>query len=281
MQVFSEINKLKNYLKEEKLKNKTIGLVPTMGYLHEGHLSLVKQSHAENNITIVSIFVNPTQFGPNEDFERYPKDFKRDIELATKYGADIIFAPSAFEMYPEGYKTFVEVEEITDKLCGASRPGHFRGVTTVVTKLFNITQADRAYFGQKDAQQAIVVKQMVKDLNMNISIVVCPTIRDQNGLAKSSRNSYLSEEERKQAVIISKALFMAEKQIKQGEKNTYKIKLNIENMINEEPLSKIDYISIVDINTLDDISEITDKALIAIAVKFGTTRLIDNIIVEV
>lgn len=281
MQIFTKINKLKAYLKEEQLTGKTIGLVPTMGYLHEGHLSLIQKSNTENDITVVSIFVNPTQFGPNEDLEKYPKDFNKDVELAQNVGADVIFAPTVSEMYPENYKTFVEVQEITHKLCGISRPIHFRGVTTVVTKLFNIVQANRAYFGQKDAQQAIVLKQMVKDLNMNVEIIVCPIVREKDGLAKSSRNVYLNEDERKQAVVLSQTLTVANKQIMHGERSSDKIKSSIKDMIDEKPLSEIDYISIVDINTLEDAYTINGKILIALAVKFGNTRLIDNIIVEV
>lgn len=281
MQIFKQIAEIKNYLRTEQRNGKSIGFVPTMGYLHEGHLSLIRRSASENDITVVSIFVNPTQFGPGENFEKYPRDLNRDIQLAQEAGAHVIFTPDTVTIYPEGYKTYVEVQKITDTLCGSSRPGHFRGVTTVVTKLFNIIHPDRAYFGQKDAQQGIVIRQMVRDLDMDLEIIVCPIVREADGLAMSSRNIYLNPEERKQAVVLFQSLTMAKDLIVQGEKNAYKIKAAIEKKISEKSLAKIDYVSIVDMETLRDIRQITNKTLIALAVRFGETRLIDNIIVEV
>lgn len=281
MQIFNHIAEIKNYLRKEQKNGKIIGFVPTMGYLHEGHLSLIRRAANENDMAVVSIFVNPTQFGPAEDFERYPRDLQRDVNLAQQAGANVIFAPDVAEMYPQGYKTYVEVQEITNTLCGASRPGHFRGVTTIVTKLFNIVRPDRAYFGQKDAQQAIVIQQMTKDLDMDVEIMVCPIVREKDGLAMSSRNVYLNPQEREQAVVLSESLALAKKLIIQGERDAFKIKAAIVDKITQKPLAKIDYVSIVDAQTLKDIHHITNRVLIALAVKFGSTRLIDNIIVEV
>ncbi|NSW89991.1 MAG: pantoate--beta-alanine ligase [Firmicutes bacterium] len=281
MKIIKSIKEMKDIIKQEKTFGKTIGLVPTMGFLHEGHLSLIRTSSSKDDIIIVSIFVNPTQFGPNEDYDKYPRDLKRDVSLAEDAGADLIFAPDVEEMYPQGYKTYVNVENITEVLCGKSRPGHFRGVTTVVAKLFNIIQPDRAYFGLKDAQQYIVIKKMVEDLNMNLEVVPCPIVREADGLAMSSRNIYLSIEERKAALILSKSLFEAEDMVKSGERNAEKILERIYSIISSEKLANIDYIEAVNADTLEKISEIKGKVLIALAVKIGNTRLIDNIIVEV
>ncbi len=281
MKLVNKISDLKIIIKSNKSMGKTIGFVPTMGYLHEGHLSLAKRSVQENDFTVMSIFVNPTQFGPNEDFERYPRDLERDLALAESVGVDIVFAPSVEEMYPEGYKTYVNVEDITGVLCGRSRPGHFRGVTTVVNKLFNIVEPDKAYFGQKDAQQVVVVKKMVKDLNMNLEVIACPIVREPDGLAMSSRNTYLSSEERKAALILSKSLFEAEELIKQGERSGKKIAEYIEGRIKTEKLAEIDYVEVVSADSLEKLEELKGSVLIALAVKFGKTRLIDNIIVEV
>ncbi|OEF99873.1 pantoate--beta-alanine ligase [Vulcanibacillus modesticaldus] len=280
MKVFKKIKEIKSYLGEQIKQGMTIGFVPTMGYLHEGHLSLIRYAAKDNDIVVVSVFVNPTQFGPGEDLEKYPRDLDRDIRLAQQAGATVLFTPEVEEMYPNGYKTYVEVEQITGTLCGASRPGHFRGVTTVVSKLFNIINPNRAYFGQKDAQQSIVIKRMVKDLNMDIEIIVCPIVRESDGLAMSSRNVYLNKDEREQAVVLSQSLFMAKEMIQNGEKDALKIKKAIIKMIKEKPLADIDYVSIVDIETLTDVSEINNKVLIALAVRFGKTRLIDNIMAE-
>jgi len=281
MKFFKTISELKSELKNIRKEGKTVGLVPTMGFLHEGHLSLAKASSEENDITVMSIFVNPTQFGPNEDFESYPRDLSRDMRLAEEAGVDIIFAPTSEEMYPEGFNTFVDVYGITEKMCGKSRLGHFRGVCTVVNKLFNIVEPDRAYFGQKDAQQAAVIKKMVKDLNMNLSIVICPIVREKDGLAKSSRNIYLNPEERKAALVLYKSLKKAEEAIKNGERDIQTVKRIMENTIAGEKLAEIDYIEICDADTLGDIEKINGRVLIALAVKIGKTRLIDNIILEV
>jgi len=281
MKVYKNIDEIKAYLRKQQKDGKTIGFVPTMGYLHKGHLSLIEKAAGENDIVVVSVFVNPTQFGAGEDFERYPRDLERDIALAAEAGADVLFAPEAEEMYPAGYQTYVEVEEITKHLCGKSRPGHFRGVATVVTKLFNIVGPERAYFGQKDAQQAIVIKRMVKDLNMDVSIVVCPIIREKDGLAMSSRNVYLNQEERKQALVLWQSLNHCKTLIEKGERNAAKLKDEIENMIRGKPLARIDYVSIVDAETLEEVDILKSKTLVALAVKFGKTRLIDNILVEV
>lgn len=281
MEVFSKINDLKRKLKEERKKGKSIGFVPTMGYLHEGHLSLVRESVKENDVTVVSIFVNPIQFGPGEDFNRYPRDIERDKKLLEKEGVDYLFFPSNEEMYPAGYKTFVEVNELGKKLCGKSRPGHFKGVTTVVLKLFNIVQPDRAYFGQKDAQQAIIIKKMVQDLNMDVEIVVMPIVREEDGLAMSSRNVYLDEDERKNATVLYRSLKEAEKLIKGGEKDAEKIKNRMREIVMSYPKAVIDYIEIVDTEELNPVNPIKGKVLIALAVYIGKARLIDNIIVEV
>lgn len=281
MKLVETISELKAIIRSNKSEGKTIGLVPTMGYLHEGHLSLVKRSVQDNDFTVMSIFVNPTQFGPNEDFEKYPRDMERDLRLAESVGADVVFAPCVTEMYPDDYKTYVEVEDITKVLCGLSRPGHFKGVTTVVNKLFNIVEPDKAYFGQKDAQQVIVIKKMVRDLNMDLEIVTCPIIRESDGLAMSSRNVYLSKEERAAAVILSKSLFEAEELIKKGEKSTRKVIEYIRNRIMSEKFADIDYVEVVSTDGLGKLEEISGSVLIALAVRFGKTRLIDNIILEV
>lgn len=281
MRVIETVADLKAVIRMQKKTGKSIGLVPTMGYLHEGHISLVKTSIHDNDFTIISVFVNPTQFGPNEDYSNYPRSIEKDSRMAAAAGADIIFAPSAKEMYPEGYSTFVNVEGITEIMCGKSRPGHFRGVATVVLKLLNIVEPDNAYFGQKDAQQVAVIKRMTKDLNINAKIIVCPIVREQDGLALSSRNLYLNSEERKAALVLSKSLFEAENQIKNGERSKEKIIEAIKRSILEEKLANIDYVTIVDADTLNEISRIDRKVLIALAVKIGGTRLIDNVIVEV
>lgn len=281
MEVFSKIDDLRRKLKEEKRNGKSIGFVPTMGYLHEGHLSLVRQSIKENDLTVVSIFVNPIQFGPGEDFNRYPRDIERDKRLLEKEGVHYLFSPDEDEMYPAGFKTFVEVAEIGKKLCGKSRPGHFKGVSTVVLKLFNIVQPNRAYFGQKDAQQAIIIKKMVKDLNLDVDIVVMPIVREEDGLAMSSRNVYLNEEERKNAIVLYKSLREAEKMIRMGEKNAEKVVNRIKEVIMSYPEALIDYIEIVDTEELNPVNPIKGKVLIALAVYIGKARLIDNMILEV
>ena len=276
--VIHSIDEMKNVVKELKKKNKKIGFVPTMGYLHEGHESLIKCSTSENEITVVSIFVNPIQFGKNEDLDRYPRDLERDRQICEKNGVDYIFNPSYEEMYPEGYKTYVEVEEITKNLCGAFREGHFRGVTTVVTKLFNIIKPDNAYFGKKDFQQLKVIQQMVKDLNMDVNVIGCPLIREKDGLALSSRNKYLSKEERESALSLSKSLFLAEQLFESGETDPQTIKKKMEELILSYPLVReIQYIEIVDSETLKPKEKVEKGDTIALAVFVGNTRLIDNI----
>lgn len=281
MRLIDKISDMKAIIRSNKTMSKTIGFVPTMGYLHEGHLSLASRSVQDNDFTVMSIFVNPTQFGPNEDFEKYPRDLERDLTLAESVGVDVVFAPTVEEMYPDGYKTYVNVEDITEVLCGRSRPGHFRGVTTVVNKLFNIVEPQKAYFGQKDAQQVIVLKKMVRDLNMNLEVITCPIIRESDGLAMSSRNVYLNSDERKSAVILSKSLFEAEELIKQGETSRKKIVEYIGSAIGKEKLAAIDYIEVVSADNLEIMEQLKGNILIALAVRFGKTRLIDNVIVEV
>lgn len=280
MIILKTVYEAKEFASAKKAEGKSIGLVPTMGYLHEGHASLIERSAAQNDITIVSIFVNPTQFAPNEDFEKYPRDLERDTETAEKAGADAIFHPEPDDMYPSGYSTYINVENLTTELCGKSRPSHFRGVTTVVAKLFGITQADRAYFGQKDAQQLAVVKRMADDLNFNIEIVACPIVREKDGLAKSSRNVYLNEEERKEAPVLSKALKAAEEMFNNGERDTSALKEKITEIIKTSRLAEIDYVEAVDFRTVKPVSRIDAETLIALAVRFGDTRLIDNIILR-
>ena len=277
MKLVKTIKEIRKIVSEWKKEGLTIGFVPTMGYLHEGHQSLIKNA-AKNDKVIVSIFVNPIQFGPGEDFESYPRDIDRDVEKCSEAGADLIFAPSPEEMYLDDFSTFVDMTGPTDDLCGKARPGHFKGVCTVVNKLFNIVTPDKAYFGEKDAQQLAVIKRMVRDLNINIKIIGCPIIREKDGLAKSSRNTYLSVEERKAALVINKALTCGKNIIQNGEKNPDKIVSAITSIINEEPLAKIDYVKIVDADTISTVSEINGNILVAAAVYIGKTRLIDNFI---
>ncbi|QGU00508.1 Pantoate--beta-alanine ligase [Candidatus Syntrophocurvum alkaliphilum] len=285
MEIIKTIKQMQSYSREQQRLGKTIGLVPTMGYLHEGHIELVKAARKENDIVIVSIFVNPIQFGVGEDFDIYPRDLKRDSQLLEKENVDVIFNPEGEEMYPAGYNTFVEVSgEITTKLCGASRPGHFRGVTTVVSKLFNTCLPDKAYFGQKDAQQVMVIEKMVKELNFPLTIVRVPIIREKDGLAMSSRNTYLSDELRKEALLLNQSLIKGKQAIENGEKDVEKVKKLIQDYIKTSPNANIDYVEILsgeDLSDLSDLSELKGKILIALAVKFGNTRLIDNQLVEV
>ena len=279
--IIEKIDTLRAYLNGKREAKQTIGLVPTMGYLHEGHLSLIRRAKSENEIVVVSVFVNPTQFAPNEDFDAYPRDIDRDYKLATEAGADIVFHPDASEMYPSKSSTFVEVEgDATKVLCGATRPTHFKGVTTVVNMLFNIVKPDKAYFGQKDAQQAAVISKMVRDLHIDIDITICPIIREKSGLALSSRNKYLSEQEKNDALVLSKSLDAAIESIENGEHECAKINELIAKKINEKPLAKIDYVSIYSYPDLQPIEKIQGRTLIALAVYFGKTRLIDNIIIE-
>lgn len=281
MIVVGKICEMKNIVRRLKNDGKTIGFVPTMGYLHEGHLSLVKKARAQNDIVIMSIFVNPTQFGPNEDFDKYPRDFGRDKSLAEKEGVDYILYPSVEEMYPDDFKTVVSVKKITEIMCGKSRPGHFDGVATVVLKLFNIVKPDKAYFGQKDAQQLAVIKQMVNDLNLDIEIVPCEIVREKDGLAMSSRNTYLTPDERKSATVLYKSLLLAKELIEKGEKDVDKIKNSMIELISKEKPARIDYIEFVNSNTFERLEKIEGNVLIALAVFIGHTRLIDNIVLEV
>jgi pantoate--beta-alanine ligase len=257
----------------------SVGFVPTMGYLHEGHLSLIKRAKEENPTVVVSIFVNPTQFGPREDFNKYPQNTKRDLAMLESL-ADIVFMPSNDEMYPKEYNSWVEVKDVTEELEGAMRPGHFRGVTTVVNKLFNIIEPTRAYFGQKDAQQAVVIKKMVKDLNMNLEVVLCPTVREEDGLAMSSRNTYLNKEQRKAASVIYRALMLAKSMVEKGEKDAGKLRLEMTELIQKETSANIEYISVAHNDTLKEMHRLKLPALVSMAVKFGKTRLIDNILLE-
>jgi len=277
-----EIDILRSRLKIAVRNGLSVGLVPTMGYLHEGHQSLIKRARKENDLVVVSLFVNPTQFAPGEDLDSYPKDLEKDAWLCESEGADILFAPDADEMYHKDYGTFVEVTgEMTKGLCGKARPTHFRGVTSVVSKLFNIVSPDRAYFGQKDAQQVAVIKRMVRDLNFGLEIVVCPIVREADGLAKSSRNIYLTKEERKAALVLNKSLKEAKALVLSGERDGGKIKLMIEDKISKEFLAEIDYVEVVDADTVEPVDIIKGNVLIALAVRFGKARLIDNMSLEV
>ena len=279
MQVTNTIEKTRELVNNWKKEGKTIGLVPTMGYLHEGHASLIRRCREENDIVVISDFVNPTQFGPNEDLEAYPRDFDRDSALCESIGADLIFCPSPAEMYHDPH-AFVSIDTLSDTLCGKTRPIHFKGVCTVVSKLFNIVKPDRAYFGQKDAQQLAIIRRMVRDLNMDIEIVGCPIVREEDGLAKSSRNTYLNEEERKAALILSKAVFLGKKMVEDGETSAAAVKEAMIKKIESEPMAKIDYVEAVDGLSMQPVEEIKAPVLVAMAVYIGKTRLIDNFIVE-
>ena len=257
-----------------------VGFVPTMGYLHEGHLSLVRRARAQNASVVASIFVNPTQFGSQESFKTYPRDIQRDLAMLKKEKTDIVFMPSVAEMYPPQFDSWVTVGTVTERLEGACRHGHFRGVTTVVTKLFNIVQPDRAYFGQKDAQQAIVIKKMVADLDMNLEIVTLPTVREADGLAMSSRNIYLTPEQRQAATILYQALSRARELWSQGEKDAERLRQEMTNLIQQQPLAEIDYVSISDAEALGELDTVKPPALELLSVRFGSTRLIDNVVLE-
>ena len=274
------VNEVKAQVREWKSQGLSVGLVPTMGYLHEGHQSLIKRAVAENDRVVVSVFVNPIQFAPNEDLETYPRDLEADCALCESTGAAMVFHPEPEEMYGDDFTTFVDMTGVTKELCGKSRPTHFRGVCTVVNKLFNIAMPDRAYFGQKDAQQLAVIRRMVRNLNMNLEVVGCPIIREADGLAKSSRNTYLSAEERKAALVLSKAVFTGEKMIKDGERDGEKVLAARRELIEAEPLAKIDYVEMVKWDSIEIHHEIDGPVLVAIAVYIGKTRLIDNFIAE-
>lgn len=282
MEVISQIQKMQDLCVQFRKQDKKIGLVPTMGYLHRGHLSLALAARKENDVVVMSDFVNPLQFGPREDFATYPRDLDRDCQLAESVGVDYVFAPVGEEMYPEGYNTHVEVlGEITEKMCARSRSGHFKGVATVVLKLFNIVQPDRAYFGQKDAQQAVVIRKMAADLNIPLEIVTCPIIREADGLALSSRNTYLTPEDRKCALALPRALEAGRKLITGGERNSGKVREEILAVLNKSPGIEVDYVEVVNGRTLADMPVLAGPVLLAAAVRAGKTRLIDNIDLEV
>ncbi len=277
MRIFNSPEDMQKFSISKKLNGKKISFVPTMGYLHEGHLSLMREGKKYGDILVVSIFVNPTQFGPNEDLNRYPRDFEGDLKKCESVGVDAIFYPTNENMYNKDFQTYVEVKKVTQNLCGLSRPIHFRGVATVVAKLFNIVQPDYAFFGEKDFQQLVVIKQMVKDLNFPIEIIGCPIVREHDGLAMSSRNAYLNDEERKQALCLYKSILKVKELFNNGIKNSKKLIDEAVKIIKSHPLAEIDYVKIVDINTVEDIEgEINKDALYALAVKIGKTRLIDN-----
>lgn len=274
MRIVSTLKELRGALEEMP---RPLGLVPTMGYLHEGHLSLARTAREGCSSTVVSIFVNPTQFGPGEDLEAYPRNMERDLELLEKEGVDLVWAPTAEEMYPEGFQTWVQVEEVAKPLEGSMRPGHFRGVTTIVAKLFNAVQPDRAYFGQKDAQQAAVIRQMVRDLNYQLQVVVCPTVREADGLAMSSRNTYLDPAEREAATVLYRALKAAEEAYFQGERSAQELRRIMSKTITAEPLARLQYVSCANPVTLEELEgEVREGALFSTAVHIGETRLIDN-----
>lgn len=279
MKIVSTIEEVRAQVKEWKKEGQSIGFVPTMGYLHEGHMSLIDAA-GENDKVVVSIFVNPMQFGPTEDLASYPRDLEHDAKLCEEHGVDLIFHPTPEEMYGDQFYSYVDMDVLTKELCGLSRPVHFRGVCTVVTKLFNIVTPDRAYFGQKDAQQLAVIKRMVKDLNMPLTITGCPIIREEDGLAKSSRNTYLSPEERKAALVLSRSIFLGKEMVEKGERDCKKILAAMTEEIEKEPLAKIDYVKIVDLDTMQQVEKIDRGILAAIAVYIGKTRLIDNFMYE-
>lgn len=281
MRIVSTVEEVRKQVKEWRAEGFSVGLVPTMGYLHEGHKSLIDKAVRQNDKVVVSVFVNPIQFGPTEDLATYPRDIERDAALCENAGAALIFHPEKENMYFDDFCTYVDMDNLTKGLCGKSRPTHFRGVCTVVSKLFNIVQPDRAYFGQKDAQQLAVVRRMVRDLNFDLEIIGCPIIREEDGLAKSSRNTYLSAEERKAAVVLHKSLEKGERMLRGGEKDAEKIKQAIREVILAEPLAKIDYVEVVDFDTLESVETADGEVLTAIAVYIGKTRLIDNVIVTV
>jgi len=280
MQVIRSIKDMQASSRQFRSHGKTIGFVPTMGALHEGHLSLVRCAKEENDVTVVSIFVNPIQFGPKDDFDRYPRDIKGDLDKLLPLGVDVVFIPQVQDMYPGGFSTTIDVGSIGEVLCGVARPGHFNGVAVVVAKLFNIVTPHKVYFGQKDFQQSVVIKKIVRELNFDIDIVVCPTVREADGLAMSSRNSYLNETERKSAGVLYRALRHCEGLIARGIRNSVRIKEEMENIIKSEPMVKIEYIEIVEPESLKEVKTIESPVVICLAVRIGTTRLIDNIVVS-
>lgn len=280
MEIIQRILPMREASKKARSEQKTIGFVPTMGFLHEGHLSLVREARKSCDFTVVSIFVNPTQFAPTEDLDKYPRDVTRDAELLAAEKVDCIFLPKAEEMYPESFRTYVTTRELGERLCGKSRPTHFEGVTTVVMKLFHIVDPHLAFFGQKDAQQFVIIQRMVRDMNMDLEIVRCPIVREPDGLAMSSRNVYLNQEERKSATVLHRALEHARKRIEDGERKSKTLIGEMKELIEKEATARIDYVAITDLVELKNVSRVKGKCLIALAVYFGSTRLIDNILVE-
>ncbi|HAA89808.1 MAG: Pantothenate synthetase [Thermoanaerobacterales bacterium 50_218] len=282
MEVIREVRRMQEIALGLQRTGKTIGFVPTMGYLHEGHLSLVRAARKDCDLVVVSIFVNPLQFGPREDFATYPRDLERDLRLAEAEGVDYVFVPSVEEMYPQGFSTYVEVTgELTEKMCGRSRPGHFRGVTTVVMKLFQIVQPTKAYFGQKDAQQALVIRRMVQDLNVPVEVITCPIVREEDGLAMSSRNVYLNPEERKQALALPQALNAGKELVEKGERDPQKVRERILEVLQNSPGVRVDYVEVCNGENLADLEKLKGPVLLAAAVWVGKARLIDNIYLEV
>jgi pantoate--beta-alanine ligase len=280
MQIAATIAEMRRWTQKARAVGKSIGFVPTMGALHVGHVSLIRAAAGQCDTVVVSIFVNPTQFGPGEDFEKYPRPIEKDLAICREQGVDAVFAPSPAEMYPRENLTWVTVEKISEPLCGRFRPGHFRGVATVCTKLFNIVGADKAFFGQKDAQQVAVIQRMVTDLNMPLEIVVCPTVREPDGLAVSSRNQYLSPQERKEATVIHRALQTSAELIRAGEKDVARITDQISGVLRQVPALRMEYVSIVDAESLEALTQVRGKILVAVAGRLGSTRLIDNIVVD-
>ncbi len=277
MMIVSRLDELRS---ARRLLDEPVGFVPTMGYLHEGHISLARRARAECRSVVVSIFVNPTQFGPSEDLAKYPRDLERDLRLLEPVGVDLVWTPTPEAMYPPGFQTWVEVEGLTRPLEGAARPGHFRGVTTVVAKLFNAVQPQVAYFGQKDAQQAAVIRRMTRDLDFPVEVVVCPTVREADGLAMSSRNAYLSAEERRAATVLFRALSAAKEAFEQGERDADRLRQIMTETVNAEPLAKLQYVSCADYDTLEELENVSGKSLLSMAVFIGKTRLIDNFVLE-
>jgi pantoate--beta-alanine ligase len=280
MKIIKSVKEMQAFSEACRTQGRTIAFVPTMGYLHQGHAHLMREGRKLGDVLIVSIFVNPTQFGPGEDFEKYPRDWERDAQLCESVGADVIFAPTAAEMYPQGYQTAITVSQVSQNLCGAARPTHFQGVATVVAKLFNCAKPHVALFGEKDFQQLVVIRRMVQDLNMDIQIIGVPTVREQDGLAMSSRNTYLSADERVSALSLSRGLNRAQELFQQGERRSRVLINTVREMIEKEPGAAVDYIKVCDIETLQDIETIAGPAVIALAVKIGRARLIDNIVLK-
>jgi pantoate--beta-alanine ligase len=280
MKILNTIEDTNRFVRSARRAGKTIGLIPTMGALHEGHLSLVRAAKAQTDFVAVSIFVNPLQFGPKEDLAKYPRTFERDCALLEKEGVDLVFAPSTAEMYPPGAMAHVEVEELSDRLDGVSRPGHFRGVTTVVAKLFHIVEPDKAFFGQKDAAQSAIIRRMVRDLNFPLEIVVCPIVREPDGLAMSSRNAYLNADERQRGLVLSRTLQSVQSAFDAGERDATKLVTLGKEIMAAEPAVRLDYFSIVDPDTLEPVKELSRPALVAVAAVVGSTRLIDNLILN-